>query len=213
VSEARNDGAKSDGAKSDGAKSDGAKSDGAKSDGAQSEQKTKAHNNLAPCANPDGHERTTVSQDTPIDPSPVRVATTEDLKPILAIEVAAFEPSRRSSRASLRRALQSPFQRVFVTEIAGTVAGYLVLWPFRRSWRVYSLAAHPDFSGRGVGGALLDAAVARAREAGVRRVVLESGENPDLLRFYQRRGFGQRRRLPDYYAPGHHALRLELALP
>jgi [ribosomal protein S18]-alanine N-acetyltransferase len=146
------------------------------------------------------------------DSHAVRVATPADLQAILAIEQAAFEPVRRSSRAALRRALRSRFQRVLVLEIAGAVAGYVVLWPFRRSWRVYNLAAHPGYRNQGVGGALLAAGVDSAREAGARCVVLESREEPNLLRFYEQHGFTRRQRLADYYAPGEHAVRLEHAL-
>lgn len=145
-------------------------------------------------------------------PGAVRRAAAGDLQAILAIEQAAFDPARRSSPASLRHALGSRFQQVLVLELDGAVAGYAVIWPYRHSWRVYNLAAHPGYRNRGVGGALLGAVVERARQAGARRVVLESREDPPLLRFYEGRGFVRRRRLPDYYGPGQHAQRLELPL-
>jgi ribosomal protein S18 acetylase RimI-like enzyme len=143
----------------------------------------------------------------------VRSATLDDLGAILAIEEAAFDPVRRSSTAAIRRALKSHFQRVLVLEIAGLVVGYVILWPHRRVWRIYNLAAHPGYRNQGIGGALLAIASEHAERAGAQRLVLESRDEPALLRFYQQRGFRSSRRLPDYYAPGEHALRLELPLP
>jgi ribosomal protein S18 acetylase RimI-like enzyme len=142
----------------------------------------------------------------------VRDATPADLEAILEIERGAFDAARRSSNAALRRALQSSFQRVLVLERAGELAGYVILWPYRHTWRIYNLASHPAHRNRGVGGALLGAAIALARHAGARRLLLESRDEPALLRFYRQRGFLVTGELRDYYAPGAHALRMELSI-
>ncbi len=142
----------------------------------------------------------------------IRAAQPGDFEAIQRIETEAFEPSRRSSPASLRRALSSGFQRVRVLEIDGAVAGYLILWPFRRTWRVYNLASDPRWQQQGVGSALLTAAVEEADEGGAEWLVLESRDDPALLDFYQRRGFETRGRLADYYAEGEDAVRMEARL-
>lgn len=136
----------------------------------------------------------------------------------MAIEAAAFEPARRSSRRSLVRALGSPFQRVLVLEARqGTrpwrVAGYVIVWPFRHVWRIYNLASDPAWRQQGIGGTLLSAAAQAAQQAGATRLVLEARREAELLRFYDRRGFRVTRELPDYYAPGEHAVRLAMPLP
>jgi len=136
----------------------------------------------------------------------------DDLEAIGHIETRAFEASRRSSRASLRRALGSSFQRVLVLEVQGEVAGYLVLWPYPRTWRIYNLASDPRRRNLGVGSALLAAAVDEARRAGAGRLVLESRNEPGLLRFYEQRGFRASRKLRDYYSKGEDAVRMELDL-
>ena len=110
-------------------------------------------------------------------PHRIRPARTEDLEAILAIESRAFEAARRSSRVTLRRALRSPFQRVLVLEgttVEGgaAVAGYVVVWPHRRTWRVYNIASDPAWRNQGVGGALLGTVIAEARRTGAERVVL-----------------------------------------
>jgi len=143
----------------------------------------------------------------------IREAVPADLTAIGRIEAAAFEPSRRSSRRSLNRALNSAFQRVLVAELDRALAGYLIYWPYRRTWRIYNLATDPAYRNRGVAGALLAAAVDRARMAGAGRVVLESRDSVALLDYYTSRGFRAQRRLPDYYAQGEAAVRLALDLP
>jgi [ribosomal protein S18]-alanine N-acetyltransferase len=145
-------------------------------------------------------------------PSGVRRATPDDLTAILEIERTAFDAPRRSSAASLRRALGSRFQRVLVLERAGSVVGFVVVWPYRHSWRIYNLASHAGHRNQGIGGDLLAAAVAFARQSGAKRVLLESRDDPALLRFYRERGFLPTGALRDYYAPGDDALRLVLNL-
>lgn len=113
----------------------------------------------------------------------------------------------------MRRALRSTFQRVLVLEAGDGVAGYVIVWPYLRTWRIYNLAADPARRKQGVGGALLAETAARAERAGAVRLVLESRSQPELLRFYEQRGFRARCHLPDYYAEGEDAVRMELSLP
>lgn len=134
-----------------------------------------------------------------------------DLAAISAIEAAVFEPSRRSSRRALVRALASPFQRVLVLEERANLAGFVIVWPYRHTWRVYNLATHPDYRGRGAATMLLAEVAAQARAAGASRLVLECLPG-ELEAYYQRRGFGVRQRLADYYAPGEDAVRMEMSL-
>jgi [ribosomal protein S18]-alanine N-acetyltransferase len=142
----------------------------------------------------------------------LRMACPEDLPAILDIEAQSFDPARRSSRKSLKRSIYSRLQRVLVQDLDGAIAGYVILWAFPRTWRVYNLASHPSRRNQGVGRTLLNAAARLAAEAGAQRLVLESRPDPALLRFYEQRGFRVRARLEDYYAPGEDAVRMDLAL-
>lgn len=145
-------------------------------------------------------------------PCDIRPAHRRDLPAIAAIEDAVFEADRRSTPRALRRALGSPFQRVLVAQRSGTVAGYTILWPYRHTWRIYNLATHPDHRRQGVAGALLAAAAAAARMAGARRLVLEADVDGNLADYYARHGFRAQARLPDYYAKGQDAWRMEMRL-
>ena len=142
----------------------------------------------------------------------IRTARLQDLDAIMAIETAAFEPARRASRRSLRRALQSSWQRVIVCESDGRVAGYATLWPYKHTWRLYSVAIDPAVQRRGIGSRLLAAAIAAARAAGARRLQLEARAMPDLLRLYRQHGFIEVARLPDYYGRADDAVRMRLGL-
>lgn len=142
----------------------------------------------------------------------IRAAGPADLEAILGIEAEAFEAARRSTPRALRRALASGFQRVRVFTSAGQVAGFMILWPYPHTWRIYNLASDPRYRNQGVGGALLADACREAQRAGARQLVLESRNDPALLRFYSQRGFRVTGELPDYYAPGEGALRMALAL-
>lgn len=150
---------------------------------------------------------------TSLNEALVRPATGADLAAIRGIEAAAFEPSRRASRRALARALASPFQRVFVLPLDGAVAGYVIVWPYRQSWRIYNLATDPAWRNRGVAGALLRAVEWQARTAGAARLVLESQPGGPLQRFYEERGFQVQKRLQDYYTKGEDAVRMVLSLP
>ncbi len=85
---------------------------------------------------------------------------------------------------------------VLVAERAGEVVGVCQLIVFRhlqarggRCAEIESVHVHPDHRGAGVGSALLDEAVRRARALGCYRIQLTSNTaRPDAHRFYERFG-------------------------
>jgi GNAT superfamily N-acetyltransferase len=86
---------------------------------------------------------------------------------------------------------------VLVADLAGVVVGVCQLIVFRHLQargalcaEIESVHVHPEHRGRGVGGALLGDAIARARGLGCYRVQLTSNTaRPDAHRFYERLGF------------------------
>jgi GNAT superfamily N-acetyltransferase len=81
---------------------------------------------------------------------------------------------------------------ILVAELDGKPVGVLQLIIFRHLQHqgglcaeIESMHVHPDYRSRGVGGILLEAAVARANDAGCYRVQLTSNlERTDAHRFY-----------------------------
>jgi GNAT superfamily N-acetyltransferase len=86
---------------------------------------------------------------------------------------------------------------VLVAELGGQVVGTCQLIVFRHLQRrggrcaeIESVHVHPDHRGAGIGSALMEAAVARARALGCYRVQLTSNAvRADAHRFYERLGF------------------------
>jgi GNAT superfamily N-acetyltransferase len=86
---------------------------------------------------------------------------------------------------------------VLMAELDGEVIGVCQLIVFRhlqsrggRCAEIESVHVHPDHRGKGVGGALVRAAISRARVLGCYRVQLTSNTvREDAHRFYQRLGF------------------------
>jgi ribosomal protein S18 acetylase RimI-like enzyme len=73
---------------------------------------------------------------------------------------------------------------------------------FARSPYLRLLVVAPGATGRGLGGALLDAVEARSVTAASDLFLLVTHDNEAALRFYARRGYGEVGRLPDYVVPG-----------
>ena len=75
---------------------------------------------------------------------------------------------------------------------------------------VRMLGVAPDRQGHGIGRTLMDASIARAREAGKGRLTLETAEAMTAAqRMYERMGF---RRTPDWVQDGFRLLKYELEL-
>jgi ribosomal protein S18 acetylase RimI-like enzyme len=104
---------------------------------------------------------------------------------------------------------------LLVAEHDGQFAGYvLVLYPPRsKHARLYSIAVAPHVGGRGIGPALLAAAVRTARRRGRRAMRLEVQEhNTRAIARYEKSGYRLFGRHHAYYDNGDDALRFEKPL-
>jgi ribosomal protein S18 acetylase RimI-like enzyme len=89
---------------------------------------------------------------------------------------------------------------VLVAQRAHVIVGHVQLIAGAGDWEVKSVAVIEDQRRRGIGGALVRAAVARAFSAGAARVVVATATaDIDNLRFYQRLGFRMDRIEPDAF--------------
>ncbi len=131
----------------------------------------------------------------------LRVATEADLEAVVDIERASFQEPPWSWR-SFASLFDDPYARFTVAcdARAGTVTGYIVTWIIVEDAEIANLAVAPDWRARGVGGRLLDAAVAEAVTSGVRRLHLEVREsNRAAQLLYGSRGFVAVGRRKNYY--------------
>lgn len=147
-------------------------------------------------------------------PLRIRRAGPADLDALVALEEASFAHDRLS-RAQYRRHLSSRSVWVIVAMQARRLVGVAVVF-FRRGThvaRLYSLATAADARGRGVGGALLQAAARAARQRGCRALRLEVRvDNRVAVALYERVGYVRIGRRGGYYEDGTDAWRYEKSL-
>ena len=84
----------------------------------------------------------------------------------------------------------------FVQVLDGDLVGNISVYPARypkdmgEAWILANVAVHPGYRGRGIGGDLVEAALAMIRKRRGRRVILQvSHDNEAALRLYGRHGF------------------------
>jgi ribosomal protein S18 acetylase RimI-like enzyme len=90
----------------------------------------------------------------------------------------------------------------------GEVAGYICYGPTpmtRATWDLYWIVTHAGFRGRGVAGALVAHMEADIRGRGGAHIRVETSEQESYgaaRSFYDRHGYPEASRLPDFYGPG-----------
>jgi glutathione synthase/RimK-type ligase-like ATP-grasp enzyme/ribosomal protein S18 acetylase RimI-like enzyme len=144
-------------------------------------------------------------------------AVLEDLSFLEMVEQACFPDFQRTTRRMLRMAINSPIQEVLVCKIKSRntwqEVGSLIVYHYKYSIRIYSIAVLPEFRGMQVGAAMIHRCVEQARDGGFQKVTLEAwAEDKKLTGWYERFGFVQSAFLNDYYAPGKDAVKMELQL-
>ncbi len=82
------------------------------------------------------------------------------------------------------------FSRVYVAEVEGKIAGYIVLWILPPEGYIANVAVSPDYQGKGVGKALLKKAISVCEEEGVNSICLEvRRSNQTAISLYKKFGF------------------------
>ncbi|CCH49931.1 GNAT family N-acetyltransferase [Pseudodesulfovibrio piezophilus] len=148
----------------------------------------------------------------------VREAVPADLDFLESLERDCFSGTRQSSRQSLRHSLTSASQMVFIAERKkgrkqGVPTGAAVVFEYKRSLRVYSLAILKEHRMQGMGEALMQHIIDFALSHGYERISLEADAgNPKLVDWYRQFGFEGTKAMPDYYGPAEAALRMVLLL-
>jgi [ribosomal protein S18]-alanine N-acetyltransferase len=133
-----------------------------------------------------------------VTPAIIRKAKLKDLDAILRIEEQVF--SDPWSPISFDVEFDDPYGWFHVIEVDGVVAGYVVARFVAEQGEIANIAVAPDRQGAGLGGQLLDAAIA-ASEAKVSEAIwLEVREsNEPARRLYASRAFEPIGRRRGYY--------------
>lgn len=140
-----------------------------------------------------------------------RTATPEDLNALWEIEKSSFDKFRRMSLESLKNSLKAKNQDVFVVESDGLSVAYAILFRYRNTHRLYSIAVFENYRNQGIGKALMNHMLGASKAQGISRFTLEAdATNHDLLRFYESFGFKVAKEIKDYYGAGLPAYRMSL---
>ncbi|WP_319541884.1 GNAT family N-acetyltransferase [uncultured Pseudodesulfovibrio sp.] len=141
-------------------------------------------------------------------------ASLADLPFLHQLEQTSFSEARQSSRNSLRNSITSPNQLVVIAQARGKKkclfpVGAAIVFEYKRSLRIYSLAVERAHRMRGVGDLLIKHILDFAVSHGYERITLEADAgNSRLMEWYRKMGFEAQRTLPDYYGPGEPAVRM-----
>ncbi len=118
----------------------------------------------------------------------IREMTEADIGTVAQIETAVF--SQPWSRQGFLDALAMECTLFLVAETEGGIAGYIGMYVALDEAEITNVAVAEASRGRGVGGALVDTALLRARARGIRSAVLEVRvSNAPAIRLYESRGF------------------------
>lgn len=144
----------------------------------------------------------------------IRPATLADLSDLVRIENASFVIDR-FSRRNFRYLLTKANACTLVDEQAGQIRGYaMLLFNTGTSLaRLYSYAVGPEFRGRGLGQALVQAAEDEAQQHDCIAIRLEvRKDNTASIRLFEKNGYRQIGTVSDYYEDHMDALRYEKSL-
>ncbi len=146
----------------------------------------------------------------------LRPASLDDVEVLSELEELVFgDEVHRISRRQWRYLVSRPGNRTLIAELAGQVAGALVLTcrSGGRVLRVYSLAVHPQARRRGIARLFLAEAEAFARRERFDIIHLEVARtNQPAITLYHAAGFSAVATLRDYYGLGADGLRMERQL-
>lgn len=118
---------------------------------------------------------------------------------LAGLHAATFE--RPWDAGSLGRLLALPGSLALLARQADQPQGFILLQLAGEEAEVLTVCVLPEHRRRGIAGQLLDAALARLGELGIRRIVLEvATDNAAARALYRRGGFVEVGRRPGYYA-------------
>lgn len=142
----------------------------------------------------------------------IRPATAAEIPEIVALEAEGFARPWKAAMYAEEIAREAAWVDLAVAD--GEIVGFVCAWLIAGSCHLLRIATRGDRRGAGIGRALVESLVERARAAGCDQIELEvASQNQPALRLYERSGFALVGRRPGYYRdPVDDALLLTLVL-
>lgn len=93
------------------------------------------------------------------------------------------------------------------------LAGYILVFLYKKSGRIYSVAVDTAHLGQGIGSELMQKALDELKKLGKEEAILEvRKDNRKAIGLYEKLGFEIRRLLPAYYGDGADGVKMALKL-
>ncbi|EQB35593.1 hypothetical protein M947_09940 [Sulfurimonas hongkongensis] len=140
----------------------------------------------------------------------LREAKTSDVNALYGLERELFcSKNYPLSKGSLYYHAKNSL--VLLSEVEGTLAGYILILTKRKDAKLYSLGVKDSFRGRGISKALLQQASKNLKDLGFQKFILEVRvDNIVAFSLYEKNGFKVAKKLKAFYKDGCDAYLMEL---
>jgi len=143
----------------------------------------------------------------------IKIADLKDLNELNNIEKITFDESRQMSISSLKNSIISKHQAVFLGTIDSVVVGYAILFLYKNSYRLYSVAIKPEFQHQGLGKKFMHYIIKYTKKNNIGKLTLEvDATNLSLIKFYEHFGCKIIKELSNYYGENQPAYRMWLEI-
>jgi len=138
-----------------------------------------------------------------------------DLDFLDKLEKSCFPRIQQSTRRIIKHSLSSRFQKVIIAEIKNgkekKSAGSAILYPHRKTLRIFSIAVLPEFQGKHIGKKLLNYITEFCNKNNIPRISLETRKSDTkLINYYKKFGFKIACELKGYYSENEDAVKMML---
>lgn len=132
----------------------------------------------------------------------------------MELEREAFPDFQQSSIKSLKNGINSPFQESIIIESTTDThqaLGSLVLFKYKNTLRIYSIAIISEYRNKGIGGELIKYVKDLALKNYFHHITLEvRAKDERVIKWYQAKGFSISDRIKNYYHQDEDALKMNM---
>ncbi|MDQ1340303.1 MAG: [ribosomal protein S18]-alanine N-acetyltransferase [Campylobacterota bacterium] len=143
----------------------------------------------------------------------IKKITQEHISQLCALEESLFDSdnypiSKRAFRYHIKKnnLILGAFEK-------GSLIGYSLVFNYKKSARIYSIAIDKNHQRKGIGQKILQEIIYIVRENKINNIFLEVRiDNVNAINAYKKNGFKELKRLQNYYLDGADGIKMELCL-